>query len=363
MRREAQVASAIAPVAVGLPVTPRYAALDALRGVCALCVCLFHFKVNSPIASWSFIHGSWLFVDFFFVLSGFVIALNYRDRLAAGMPVGNFAILRLGRVYPLHIVMLAAFVAMEVAGLYLAGKGMMLRQPFDAHHSIVAIFTNLTLFQSFGIHDVLTWNHPSWSIATEFWTYLLFALACRWAGAALDRWLAAAALAAALFLFLHGENGINVTYDWGMVRCIYGFAVGVMLARWRPLPAPSATGSGLATLGEVATAALVIAFVALLGHSRINVTAPLVFAAAVLVFARQAGAISRLLLTWPLQSLGLWSYSIYMVHVFVQSRFDDVLKIAGRFGHVRLVTPARGPTGAPFDLVGATPCRERCSPG
>ena len=165
--------------------THRYEALDSLRGICALLVCLFHFHANGPIAPLAFVRGSWLFVDFFFVLSGFVIAANYRQRLIDGKFLRGFVILRFGRVYPLHLVMLLAFLVVELLGTMLASGNGAQRPMFDDHHSVFAIYTNLTLTQAFGLHDVLTWNQPSWSIAVEFWTYLLFALAARWAGAAL----------------------------------------------------------------------------------------------------------------------------------------------------------------------------------
>ena len=51
--------------------------------------------------------GGWLWVDFFFVLSGFVIAASCGERLASGFAVRRFMLLRLGRIYPLHITMLA----------------------------------------------------------------------------------------------------------------------------------------------------------------------------------------------------------------------------------------------------------------
>lgn len=333
----------------------RYDALDALRGVSAVCVCLFHFKVNSPIADIPFIKGSWLFVDFFFVLSGFVIAANYRDRLSDGMPIGDFALLRLARVYPLHVVMLLVFIAMELAGMMLSAGGLMKRQPFDDYHSVASIFTNLALVQSFGIEGRLTWNHPSWSIATEFWTYLLFACAARWARSAIDWWLALAAFACETFLLVHGDHGINVTHDWGMVRCVYGFALGALICRWRPRPvAVTGRRRAFATGLELLTAAAVIAYISLVSSSLLNVGAPLVFAIAVMVFARQAGAVSSLLMAPPLLWLGLVSYSIYMVHIFVQSRFDDLLKIVGKLTGTALVTPVK--VGAThFDLVGADP--------
>ena len=49
-----------------------------------LLVCLFHFRANSPLTSLEFVRGSWMFVDFFFVLSSFVIAANDRQRLING---------------------------------------------------------------------------------------------------------------------------------------------------------------------------------------------------------------------------------------------------------------------------------------
>src|SRR2546430_1942701 len=55
-----------------------------------------------------------MFPDFFFVLSGFVIAANYQQRLLDGFGVGRFLLLRLGRLYPLHFTMLALFVGVEL---------------------------------------------------------------------------------------------------------------------------------------------------------------------------------------------------------------------------------------------------------
>jgi peptidoglycan/LPS O-acetylase OafA/YrhL len=124
-----------------------------VRGLCA---CLFHFRANGPIETADFVRGSWLFVDFFFVLSGFVIAANYRTRLITGGYLRSFFILRVGRVFPLHLFMLAAFVGTEIIGLALSSQALMMRQPFDDRHSLFAIFTNVTVTQAFGLHDALT---------------------------------------------------------------------------------------------------------------------------------------------------------------------------------------------------------------
>ncbi|MFZ4689261.1 MAG: acyltransferase family protein [Polymorphobacter sp.] len=332
----------------------RYEALDGLRGLCALCVCLFHFRANGPIAPSDFVRGSWLFVDFFFVLSGFVIAATYRARLVGGEYLRSFAILRIGRVYPLHLVMLAAFVIMEIAGTVLASKGLMKRAAFDDHHSLFAIFTNLTLTQAFGLHKGLTWNQPSWSIAVEVWTYLLFALAAFAAGAWLERWLAVAIIVCIAVLAVATPYGINVSHSWSLFRCVYGFAVGAIAWKWwqgrGAAPGPASGG----TVIELVTVAAVVAFVAILSATWANLLSPLVFGAAVLVFARQAGAVWRWLMTAPLRRLGVLSYSIYMVHTFVQSRMDDALRVIAKLTGVTLFVVEKGGSGA-HDLVGATP--------
>ena len=61
-----------------------------------------------------FIANSYLFVDFFFVLSGFVMSTSYQNRLMHGSGVGKFMSLRFGRVYPLHISMLACFIGFKL---------------------------------------------------------------------------------------------------------------------------------------------------------------------------------------------------------------------------------------------------------
>src|SRR2546430_1942703 len=92
----------------------RFGVLDSWRGIAACLVALFHLDAYSHLDGVPFLRTSWLFVDFFFVLSGFVIAANYQQRLLDGFGVGRFLLLRLGRLYPLHFTMLALFVGVEL---------------------------------------------------------------------------------------------------------------------------------------------------------------------------------------------------------------------------------------------------------
>ena len=291
----------------------RFEALDGWRGVCALLVVLFHFHGNSPVHGSGLVRNSYLFVDFFFVLSGFVIAWNYSDRLADWPGIRKFLVLRLGRVYPLHLFMLLCFVAYETLRLAAGSEG-----AFTGPNTPAAVLSNLLLLQSLGLHEGLTWNGPSWSISTEWWTYVLFALACAWLGIR-NGLLLAVAIAAPILLVNLSKSGMDTTYDWGLIRCVFGFALGVACCRIYNLAAPvaSSPGKGVMTIVEAAVVVAVVAFVSAAGTSPLSFMAPFIFAAAVLIFAAEGGLVSRVFHSRPLKWLGMVSYSIYLTHFFL----------------------------------------------
>jgi len=126
----------------------RFEVLDSLRGVCATMVVLYHLRTPGFIANSPLVFRSSRFVDFFFVLSGFVIAASYGDRLSRGFSIRKFMALRLGRVYPLHIFMLAVFLLFELT--FASGiLGKADRVPFNAEYSIPSLIENAFLVQTF----------------------------------------------------------------------------------------------------------------------------------------------------------------------------------------------------------------------
>ncbi|HEY2889571.1 MAG TPA: acyltransferase family protein [Dongiaceae bacterium] len=89
----------------------KFAALEGWRGVSAVFVAISHFGhgVVRHLGDAAFIRHSYLFVDFFFVLSGFVIAHAYADRLHDATDLRAFALRRIGRLWPLHAAVLVAW--------------------------------------------------------------------------------------------------------------------------------------------------------------------------------------------------------------------------------------------------------------
>jgi len=196
-----------------------------------------HFKASGLIPSSLLVRNAGSFVDFFFVLSGFVIAIAYRERLERGA-IGMFLLRRIGRLWPLHLATLLATMLMALAG-GLVGLGV------DGFFW-PAVPANLTMTHGWGLVDRLTWNGPSWSISTEMFAYLLFALlAWRIHGRALDI-ACALVLAASFLVLLWAGRGFQPTFDLGAIRCVFGFMAGVLprgcgrrrrsarAANWRP---------------------------------------------------------------------------------------------------------------------------------
>jgi peptidoglycan/LPS O-acetylase OafA/YrhL len=325
------LAPAPAATRTGTMTCERFLVLDSWRGICALLVALFHFPTTSVISQSGFVGGSYLFVDFFFVLSGFVIAGSYGSRLGAQDELARFALVRFGRVYPLHVLMLAAFAAFEALRLVLPALHGTGAAPFTGGFDLKSLIANLLLLQGMGVEDRLSWNAPSWSISAEFFTYLLFAGVVFATGRRAWIWFVAAAVTAPLFLLAFSTRHMDVSFDFGFIRCLYGFSLGALIAWFQHdsiAEARQALGGGVGriawTLAELAMIAAIGLFVSIAGTSDAGIAAPFVFALALYLFAHEGGWVSALLRGRPMLLLGSLSYSIYMVHIFVQARMINV---------------------------------------
>ncbi len=322
----------------------RFRALDGWRGICAVLVALFHLSAPGHFHFLPLVRNAWLFVDFFFVLSGFVIAYAYGDTLRGPASISVFALRRFARLWPLHVAVLSGFVVLECIRFAMTGTG------FSGERSLFAIATNLALVQSLGLHDELTWNTPSWSISTEFYTYLVFAGACAVSahrgmrvGISLVLMLGSAG---ALVFF--SRYGMRETFGWGFFRCLYGFFAGVLSYElWRRSERIISSGSVM----EILTVALVIAFLTFVpGNRALEYLAMPVFACAVFVFAQQRGVISRAMESRAVNALGRWSYSIYMVHMLALALLFSALDSIGPLLHQSWTS--RADDGGEVILVG-----------
>lgn len=286
-----------------------FQALDAWRGICALLVAVMHlgaYFLYLPTTGSAVVGRFYLFVDFFFVLSGFVIAHAYMARLSDGEAFLSFAIRRFGRLWPLHAAMFAAMVGLEVAKAVLADDA-----PAGPPDAPLDGLLNLLLLHALGTVPAPNLNGPSWSISVEFWTNIIFGAVVVLAGRRTLAVLCALFVACSLLLLVASSPPyLHVTTGLGLFRCIYGFAAGVFVHNlWTRRDAPPWTGRL-----ELPVLAAIVAFFLVDQGPPGTMLAPPLFAVGVLVFAHERGPVSRLLKTGPMLRLGLWSYSIYLVH-------------------------------------------------
>ena len=300
----------------------RFQVLDSWRGICALLVMAYHLPLASHFYYWQPIRSGHFGVEFFFVLSGFVIAHSNGQKLASGGYFSSFLIRRFGRIYPLHLVTLLALVVVEFAKLAVVlGLGVKGGEtPFGDSSSLPALGANLLLWNGLGGFHDFTWNGPSWSISAEFYTYILFAFVVWAAG---RRYVfAAAALVVAAFALLTWNSAQPVPRGTvegeGLLVCIAGFFLGTVtyqLFRWK--------GPASAWFEPVALGAVALVFWDFLPRSMTLI----VFAAFVYVFAGERGPLAKAFLVRPAQWAGMVSYSIYLVHYPVITTLNALCRL------------------------------------
>lgn len=229
------------------PAKPRFETLDALRGVAALIVIWYHvFEAfaTSP-ADQNFNHAH-LAVDFFFMLSGFVIGYAYDDRWRAkSMTTGRFLKRRLIRLHPMVVV----GVALGVVAFLAAGSKRWDGTVMPLAMVIAACFFNIFMLPVFpstsvdvrGNGEMFPLNGPHWSLFFEYIANILYALFARRLP---TRWLAVLTGLCAIGLIVvgvgdasgYGHLGMGWTLAdanlWGgLARLMFSFSAGLLMAR------------------------------------------------------------------------------------------------------------------------------------
>lgn len=228
---------------------PHYELLDGLRGVAALLVVFYHiFEGLSFAAGGTLIttinHG-YLAVDFFFILSGFVIGYAYDDRWKRNMTLGNFFTRRLIRLHPMIIMgtIIGAITfciqgSVQWDGSHVATSAVML--------ALLAAMFFIPAYPGAGYDvrgngEMFSLNGPSWSLFFEYIGNILYALFIhRLSNRGLAILVALSGIGLAWFALFdivgYGMLGVGWTLDganfWGgMLRMLFPFSLGMLLSR------------------------------------------------------------------------------------------------------------------------------------
>lgn len=317
-----------APALAAAPTRGRIGELDALRGIAALGVVVWHYGAHfgaMPFRQllYPFYNAGFLFVDFFFVLSGYVIARAFwreprQERLGANM------LARIARMYPLHLLTLL-LVAALLAGMPATAMDPDFVQPTnDLRHFVL----NLLLLNQSGLQQGWSFNTPAWSISAEFIVNAVF-LVMIWMRprgrvivTSLATIAAIALLASATPPYIQGQFVLG-WLDANLMRCFLGFFVGVAvyIVHHRLGGAPAlATRPVAATVFGLASLASLLAIMAASGrHPPVShYLASIGAAAGCVALVPFSPWLQKLLRHRTLTYLGDISYSTYLVHYPLQ---------------------------------------------
>ena len=309
--------------------------LTPLRGIAALLTVLFHVDIILSILGGHLVDGKvssilnrmYLMVDFFFVLSGFILCYVYSKNFEGTVKAKDFkkfTIARFARVYPLHLFSLL----LTTLFLFLLHQwGAKVSPILDAENSVYSFITNLFLLHSMNLHKWFTFTHASWSISTEWWMYMLFPfLVSPFMKLSKYGRLVIFALCIIGYLVIgyvlvplvtvpdasfHKVSpfSLNVAYQFGFFRCMFGFVIGMTVYYgYKEDWGKKLFSSGYTFLILIAGLALCLHFAVL------DIFTVLFFPCIILSAAYGNKNLNTILASKPLQRLGDWSFSIYLIH-------------------------------------------------
>jgi peptidoglycan/LPS O-acetylase OafA/YrhL len=304
---------------------PDMPALTSLRFVAAAYIVILHrwrdfLPSFSGARYWNeFLSLGYIAVSFFFVLSGFVLAVVYlRGGRAHSFNKSAFWLARIARIYPVFILSLLA--SAPFALLKQDSHG-------DVYHGIKAVFltvTNFTFMSAWHPWLAGNWNRPSWSVSVEAFFYLIFPFMGAWVARRKDvvLWIGAGAwltsLASSLICLSLFPNMASHPMRLEMflfnplLRCpefIIGVCCGVAFLQGRtPVKQRSMWFGMLICLASIP---LLVKLPWLLVSN--GLLAPL-FGVVILGLADSEGPAARFLSNRPLVLLGQASFSLYLLH-------------------------------------------------
>ena len=306
----------------------RITKLDGLRGVFSLMVAFFHYSdklIPDYIYNFFFLRQSYTFVDFFFVLSGFVIAYNYSN-FSNLKDLFIFFKKRFIRIYPL------LFYSVIVCCFFdLIANNFFLKYVYDPITNKIIFFKtidSLLLLNStplFG--DGMGMNEPSWSISAEMVSYLIFGI-ISFIFNKKNKIISALILFTLSSSFLFVQGDIFKIGDYGFVRGILSFNLGFLVYVLTKLEFSFKSYYEL-----FLPVFLTIVFFILNDDSKLlfQFIIPIYFAISILILVKTNGLLTHFLNLNFFQFLGKISYSIYLNHliviIIVPRTFFDVFNL------------------------------------
>lgn len=225
---------------------PRYELLDGLRGVAAVCVIIYHFGeafATSPVDQ--FMNHGYLAVDFFFVLSGFVLGYAYDDRWNKGMTSWGFMLRRVIRLQP----MVVLSVIFGACTYLIQGSVKWDGAVVSPHWIVVALILGMLVIPVIpgfdadvrGNGEMFPLNGPSWSLFFEYIGSIMYGF---WLHRLNLKGLTAVVIVSAIGLaacaLANFSGAYSIGFGWsaagygflgGFMRLSFSFGIGLLMSR------------------------------------------------------------------------------------------------------------------------------------
>ncbi len=311
----------------------KFKSLEAFRGLAALFVILFHSLFTTSTLSY-FRINSQIFVDFFFILSGFIISYAYLSRVSKRQVLAKeFFLKRVFRLYPLHLFMLSIWLVYillkHLAFTYQIGG----KDPFETH-SVLSFFQHLFLVQSWGTGNIMSWNVPSWSVSVEMMAYTLFFIFVIVVSKISNIGkLLLSLLFVLLFKFLLYSSSLHLDDFAFLLNGLSAFFMGIIVYLLYTYKLTTSISVLFANIIEVTLLTSIFLILNSGTSSTLMINGiQVIFAITIYIFAvQEKGIVSKILQHKIFQYLGLLSYSIYMIHAIVVEMtghiFEYILKV------------------------------------
>jgi peptidoglycan/LPS O-acetylase OafA/YrhL len=289
---------------------PNIDSLDGLRGLAALGVLILHLLGRFGLSGWP--NRFYLAVPLFFVISGYVIARSYEDRLREGMSLSTFARIRAIRLYP-----------MLLASCLIATFSMPIRNVAMAALVIPSLVGTLELFPA---------NGPIWSLFIEIWGNFAHALFVRQLNRiVLATLVAMGGIGTMIAVHASGDLAVgwaNGNFSGGVSIFLFSYFAGVAI--WRAECAGFLTALPRLPLVVPVCAYMLAVAAPLPGNGLTDAAIVLLLFPLIVLLTRTASLSERTASTC--RAAGRLSYPLYVLHYPIVTFATD---------HLRWATPAQ----------------------
>ena len=320
---------------------PYFVTLQSLRGIAIIIIIIHNVRWVVPPLTFNFFKNGDLLVDFFFILSGFLIFNNDKFWIKNVHEFFNFIISKIYRLYPLHFLFLIVFLGIEFLKYFAETQyGLVANSPAFSRNNLCTFISNIFLLQSFKFSNIVTFNGPSWFVSALFYTYISFGvilLAIKNKKIYFLLSLIIVIISTMILVFV--SDTVTPSYKYAFFRGMNGFYLGILT---RIVFNYKLTDGKISSVlsGLMLLIILIIMSMSGLGVKKILILPVfmiLIWAAANLPYN---ACISKLLTMSPLVKLGDISFSVLMCHFSILWIYNQILSILIEVPqHERLLYP------------------------